>query len=85
MCQKKNIRAPPPSPRQPVILDSVAQKELKMFLSIENGLFFFPPNARQMIAFQNPLDALIPKIPVIFPPHPPPPEFRVRVTSGARG
>ena len=37
----------------------------RIFLSIENGLFF-SPNAWQMMTFLNPLDALIPKIPFSF-------------------
>ena len=57
-----------------------APKALKMFLSIENGQFFFPPNAWQMMTFLNPLDALISKSPFsLFA------EFWVRFTSGARG
>ena len=33
-----------------------------MFLSIEDGQFFFSPNTWQMLFFLNPLDALIPNI-----------------------
>ena len=44
------------------------------------ALFFPPPNTRQMMTFLNPLNALIPKSHFHFFA-----EFRVRVTSGARG
>ena len=51
----------------------------KMFLSIENGQF--SSNAQQMMAFLNPLDALIPEIPFSFFFA----KFWARVTAGARG
>ena len=42
--------------------------------------FFFPQNTGQMMAFLNPINALIPKIPCSFFA-----QIWVRVTSGARG
>ena len=46
----------------------------------ENRQFFFSPNTWHMVIFLNPLDALIPNIPLSFFA-----EFWVWVTSGAQG
>ena len=52
---------------------------LKVFWSIENGQKnCFSPNTWQMMAFLNPLDVMIPKIPFSFFA-----EVWVRVTSSA--
>ena len=52
----------------------------RQLISYELGSIFFTPSAWQMMISLNPLDALIPKIPLsCFA------EFWVRVTSGARG
>ena len=37
-----------------------------VMILIENGVFFFHLNSWQMKIFLNPLDALIPKIPISF-------------------